>query len=71
MIPNEIKINLMALPRSEKFHIIQFLLTELAREEEKELSHLFGAGGIQHGFWSQYNAHDAARKLQTLLEADV
>jgi hypothetical protein len=70
MIPNEIKINLMALSRSEKFHIIQFLLTELAREEEKELSHFFGSG-IHHGFWSQYNASEAALKLQTLLETEV
>jgi hypothetical protein len=70
MIPNEIKVTLKALSRSEKFHIIQFLLTELAREEEKELSRLFGSG-IQHGFWSQYNAHEAARKLQTLLETEV
>jgi len=71
MIPNEIKTNLIALSRSEKFHIIQFLLTELAREEEKELSRCFGAETQQHGFWSQYNAHEAARKLQTLLETEI
>ena len=62
----QIKSDLRALPRSEKFHLIQFLVSELAQEEQ-ELSHHFKAGE-QHGFWSQHNAFGAAEKLQTLLD---
>ncbi len=60
----QIKRDIRALPRSEKFHLIQFLVTELAQEEQ-EISHHFEEGG-QHGFWSQHNAFEAAWKLQTL-----
>ncbi|QTA93951.1 hypothetical protein [Desulfonema magnum] len=62
----QIKKDIRALPRSEKFHLIQFLVSELSREEQ-ELSHYFEEGS-QHGFWSQHNAFEAARKLQTLLD---
>jgi len=41
-------------------------VTELAREEQ-ELSHYFKADE-QHGLWSQYDASEAAQKLQTLLD---
>lgn len=68
MILNEIKINLKALSRPEKFHIIRFLLNELAQEEEG--LYCFKSGD-QHGFRSQYNAFEAAQKLQTLLETEV
>lgn len=68
MILNEIKINLKTLSRPEKFHLIQFLLSELAQEEEQELFRYFSPGS-RHGCWSQYNAFDAAQKLHTLLEA--
>ena len=67
MIPNEIKNNLSTLSRTDKFHIIQFLLKELAKEEEKELSHYFNPG-TQHELWSQYDSYEAAQKLQFLLE---
>ncbi len=70
MIPNEIKTNLKALSRAEKFHIIQFLLSDLAQEENREISPFFRSGD-QHCFWSQYNAFEAAQKLQNLLETKV
>ena len=62
----QIKRDIRALPRPEKFHLVQFLVTELAREEQ-ELSHYFEAEG-QYGLWSQYDAFEAAQKLQTLLD---
>ncbi|MBI1925045.1 hypothetical protein HYR99_12455 [Candidatus Poribacteria bacterium] len=68
MILTEIKSNLKTLSRPEKFHLIQFLAMELAQEEQ-ELSHYFKPEN-QHGFWSQYNAFEAAQKLQTLLESN-
>lgn len=68
MMLNEIKGNLKELSRAEKFHIIQFLLTELS-EEEQHLSHHFKPDS-QHGFWSQHNAFEAAEKLQYLLKVN-
>ncbi len=70
MILNEIKTNLTALSRQDKFHIIRFLLAELSTEEYQELSRCFSSGS-QQGFWSQYDAFEAAQKLQTLLETKV
>lgn len=66
MILTEIKRNLKALSRPERLYLIQFIAKELA-QEEMEVSPHFKADS-QHGFWSQYNAYEAARSLQTLLE---
>ncbi|MCP4345379.1 MAG: hypothetical protein GY795_07620 [Desulfobacterales bacterium] len=65
MVLTDIKENIKTLSRSEKFHLIQFLVTEL-EQEEQNLSHYFEPGSL-HGFWSQYDAFEAAGKLQMLL----
>ena len=67
MILSEIKRNIRVLSRTEKFHLIQFLATEL--DQEEELTRYFKQDS-RHGFWSQHDAFDAARKLQTLLETN-
>ncbi len=67
MVLTDIKENVKTLSRDEKFHLIQFLVTELAQEEQN-LSHYFEPGST-HGFWSQYDAFEAAHKLQTLLDS--
>ena len=66
MILTEIKKNMRILSRSAKLSLIQFLATELAQEEQ-ELSQYLPQDS-QHGFWSQYNAFEAAQKLEALFE---
>jgi hypothetical protein len=72
MTLNEIKTGLKTLPRPEKFRLIRFLLAELENEAEhgqdEDVFQYFGSG--EYAFWSQYNAFEAAQKLQMLLEAD-
>ena len=63
-----IKEDIKTLSRPEKFQLIQFLVADLALEE-KTLSQHFPPN-TQHGFWSQYDAYEAAHKLQTLLESN-
>ncbi len=51
-----------ALPRKDKFRLMQELLTELSQEE-----------GLEEGeypIWSPYDAHEAAATLLQLLEQD-
>jgi len=51
-----------ALPRKDKFRLMQELLAELSQEE-----------GLEEGeypIWSPYDAHEAAATLLQLLEQD-
>lgn len=53
------------LPRIEKLKAMQFLVAELAREEELQLQ----AGKTYH-IESPYDSHEAAQKLSALLEEE-
>ncbi|MGB8701577.1 MAG: hypothetical protein WCD18_19355 [Thermosynechococcaceae cyanobacterium] len=53
------------LPRSEKFKVMQFLIAELAKEEEPTLQ-----SGTTYSLWSPIHSHEAAHKLGKLLESD-
>jgi hypothetical protein len=53
------------LPRGDKLKVIQFLVTELAQEEEPSLQ-----PGATYPIWSPLNSHEAAQKLAQLLESD-
>jgi hypothetical protein len=52
------------LSRAEKFQMVQFLMSELAKEEGlKPLDNT-----AAYRLWSPYDPADAARKLMSLLE---
>ncbi|MCU0567908.1 MAG: hypothetical protein MUF49_15070 [Oculatellaceae cyanobacterium Prado106] len=53
------------LPRTEKLRVMQFLIAELAREEEPTLQ-----AGATYSLWSPLNSHEAAHKLGQLLESE-
>lgn len=56
---------LRRLPRAEKLRVMQFLIAELAKEEEPTLE-----AGATYSIWSPLNSHEAAHKLSQLLESD-
>lgn len=56
---------LRELPRADKLRIMQFLIAELAREEEPTLQ-----PGTTYSVWSPLNSHEAAHKLAQLLESE-
>jgi hypothetical protein len=56
---------LRELPRAEKLKVMQFLIAELAQEEEPTLQ-----AGATYSLWSPLNSHEAAHKLSQLLAAD-
>lgn len=56
---------LRSLPRAEKLKVMQFLIAELAKEEELTLQ-----AGATYSLWSPLNSHEAAHKLSQLLESD-
>ena len=62
----ELLPKLQALPRAEKLHVMQFLLDEIAREEELPPF----ASGAAYPIWSPYDASAAAATLQDLLEQE-
>jgi hypothetical protein len=55
---------LRVLPRAEKLKVMQFLIAELAKEEEPTLQ-----TGATYSLWSPLNSHEAAHKLGQLLES--
>lgn len=65
MTPAELFPTLRSLPRAEKLKVMQFLITELAREEEPALQ-----PGETYSLWSPLNSHEAAHQLAQLLESD-
>jgi len=56
---------LRSLPRADKLRVMQFLIAELARDEEPTLE-----AGATYSLWSPLNSHEAAHKLSQLLESD-
>jgi hypothetical protein len=55
---------LQKLSRTDKLKVMQFLVQEMAKEEET----LSLKPGATYYVWSPYNSHNAAQKLATLLE---
>jgi hypothetical protein len=62
----ELLPTLQTLSRADKLKVMQFLVQELAAEEEA----LSLQPGVTYPVWSPYNSHDAAQKLAALLEED-
>lgn len=62
----ELLSTLQTLSRADKLKVMQFLVQELAAEEEA----LLLQSGATYSVWSPYNSHDAAQKLADLLEED-
>ncbi|TBR59256.1 hypothetical protein B4U84_15655 [Westiellopsis prolifica IICB1] len=56
---------LKSLPRAEKLKVMQFLIAELAKEEEPTLQ-----AGATYSLWSPLNSHESAHKLSQLLKSD-
>ncbi len=56
---------LKGLSRVDKLRVMQFLVVELAREEEPALQQ-----GAIYSVWSPLNSHGAAHKLAQMLELD-
>lgn len=56
---------LRRLTRIEKLRVMQFLVTELAREEEPTLE-----SGATYSVCSPLNSHEAAHTLAQLLESE-
>jgi hypothetical protein len=61
----ELFSTLKSLPRADKLKVIQFLITELARDEEPSLQ-----SGATYSLSSPFNSHEAAHKLAQLLESE-
>jgi len=57
---------LKTLPRIEKLRLIQFLVFELAQEEDESLL----ADNRIYPIWTPYNAYDAATTLLKVLEGE-
>lgn len=62
----ELLSTLQMLSRADKLKVMQFLVQELAAEEEA----LLLQSGATYSVWSPYNSHGAAQKLADLLEED-
>lgn len=55
---------LRALPRAEKLCLVQFLVSELAKEEG--VTPLLEGGTYQ--IWSPYDSHEAVHQLEQMLQ---
>ncbi len=66
MTVTELFPTLRNLPRADKFKVMQFLVTELAQEEEPTLQ-----PGATYEIWSPFDSHEAAHKLSQLLESEA
>jgi hypothetical protein len=65
MVAVELFSTLRELPRADKLRVMQFLIAELAREEDPTLQ-----PGATYSLWSPLNSHEAAHKLAQLLESE-
>jgi hypothetical protein len=65
MNTNNLFSALTKLSRADKLKVMQFLITELAREEEIQLQ-----SGAIYSVVTPYNSHEAVHKLGALLEED-
>jgi hypothetical protein len=66
MTLTELFPTLRNLPRADKLKVMQFLVTELAQEEEPTLQ-----AGATYEIWSPFDSHEAAHKLAQLLESEA
>lgn len=66
MTTHELLPELQSLPRIEKLRIVQFLVGELAREEELQP---FTANAA-YPLWSPYYTPEAAATLQNMLDQE-
>ncbi len=64
MMLTEIKAETTTLTLSEKIELMRFLSDELLKDDR--LNYLTPGEG--HAVWSQFDAHEAAVALQTLLD---
>lgn len=64
MLSSELMATLQGLDRTDKFYIVQALISELAQQEEQLLKQ-----GQSYPVWSPYDAFDAADKMLKMLEA--
>jgi len=62
----ELLPKLQALPRGDKLRVVQFLVGELAHEEES----LAFAANAAYPIWSPHAAFEAAAVLQDMLEQE-
>ncbi|MBW4474703.1 MAG: hypothetical protein KME45_30645 [Stenomitos rutilans HA7619-LM2] len=53
------------LPRADKLKVMQFLIAELAKEEEPTLQ-----SGATYSLWSPLDSHGAAHQLAQLLASE-
>jgi hypothetical protein len=65
MTTAELFPTLKSLPRADKLKVMQFLIAELAKEEEPTLQ-----AGATYSLWSPLNSHEAAHTLHHLLESE-
>ena len=57
-----------ALPRAEKFQLVQFLVNDLAREDDNARQLIADHG--EFPVWTPLHANDAARSLMHALQAE-
>ena len=62
----ELMPKLQALPRLDKLRLVQFLIGEIAREEDPGM---FDPGAA-YAVWSPYDSYEAAVTLQAMLEQE-
>jgi hypothetical protein len=65
MTVSELFPALRNLPRADKLKVMQFLVAELAQEEEPDLQ-----PGATYAVWSPLNSHEAAHEMSQLLESE-
>jgi hypothetical protein len=65
MTTAELFPTLKNLSRTDKLKVMQFLIAELAKEEESTLK-----AGATYSLWSPLNSHEAAHTLNQLLESE-
>ncbi|HEY9604589.1 MAG TPA: hypothetical protein V6C85_23490 [Allocoleopsis sp.] len=66
MSVTELLPTLQKLSRAEKLRVMQFLISELAKEENEAALE----DGATYRVWSPLNSHEAAHQLAQLLEED-
>lgn len=66
MSMTELLPTLKKLSRGDKLQVMQFLISELAKEENETTLEQ----GATYRVWSPFNSHEAAHKLAQLLEED-
>lgn len=66
MLSEQLLQELHQLNRTEKFRVVQLLVTELAKEETSVESLL--QPGMEYEIWSPFDAYEAAETLQAMLD---